>query len=150
MVIFRFFLSKVLGPSVASKFFFWTKHDKKINFRLFWIQQVQIVIDCHVYFQRNTRNTEGSFWYKSVLSMYFSTIFQKLGFRISSFLSEIILKPITTCTRWIQKSLNVIFLSCFVQERNSPGHTRLQNFGQKNRKMTIFKANFRLVKIVIV
>jgi hypothetical protein len=31
-----------------------------------------------------------------------------------------------------------------------PGHTMPQNFEQKNRKMTIFKANLRLVKIVIV
>jgi hypothetical protein len=46
---------------------------------------VQIVIGCHVYFQKNTENAEGSFWYKSGLSMYFSTIFQKLGFRIFQF-----------------------------------------------------------------
>ena len=52
----------------------------------------------------------------------------------------------TICTCWIQKSLKFIFLSCFVQEKKIPGHTRPQNFGQKNRKMTIFKANPRIVK----
>ena len=41
------------------------------------------------------------------------------------------------------------FFIMFCPGKN-PGHTRPQNFGQKNRKMTIFKANPRLVKIVIV
>jgi hypothetical protein len=82
-----------------------TKHDKKINFGLFWIQRVQIVISCYVYFQRNTRNTESGFWYKSVCSMYFSTLLQKLGFEYSSILivSEITSKPITISTCWIKK-----------------------------------------------
>ena len=41
------------------------------------------------------------------------------------------------------------FPSYFVQEKN-PGHTRPQNFGPKNSKNDHFKANPRLVKIVIV
>jgi hypothetical protein len=40
----------------------------------------------------------------------------------------------------------VYFLSFFVQEILFPGHTKPQNIGQKNPKMTIFKANPRLVK----
>ena len=36
------------------------------------------------------------------------------------------------CTRWIQKSPKFIFLSCFVQEKKIPGHTKPQNFEQKN------------------
>jgi hypothetical protein len=38
----------------------------------------------------------------------------------------------------------------FCRGKNVPGHTRPQNFGQKIRKITIFKTNPRLIKIVIV
>jgi hypothetical protein len=51
----------------------------------------------------------------------------------------------TIYTSWIQKNLKFI-LYHFLSVKKFPGHTRPQNFGEKNRKMTIFKANSRLVK----
>jgi hypothetical protein len=147
MFIFLFIFSEILSPSVARKFFSWTKHDRKINFKLFWIQRVQIVIGCHVYFHRNTRNTESSFWYKSVLSMYFSTVFQKRIFQFSQWNYIETYKYLYSLDSEKSKPP---FLSFFVKGKKSPGQTRPQNFGQKIRKMIIFKANPRLVKIVII
>jgi hypothetical protein len=40
----NFHFSDFLVWVFEARIFFTTKHDKKINFRLFWIQQVQIVI----------------------------------------------------------------------------------------------------------
>jgi hypothetical protein len=52
----------------------------------------------------------------------------------------------TICTCWILKSLEFIFFTMFVVEKNSWPHSA-QNFGQKKSEKLPF---LRLVKIVIV
>ena len=113
---FNYFV-QIFGPSVARKFFFDDKPWQKINFRLFWIQQVQIVIGCHIYFQRNTRYTESSFWYKSIFSMYFLTFFHKLGFRIFQFSQWNYINTYNCLYLLDSEKSKVYFLSCFVVEK---------------------------------
>jgi hypothetical protein len=50
----------------------------------------------------------------------------------------------------LENSKVYLFLSCFVQEKISWPHKAPKIWTKKTEKMTIFKANFRLAKIVIV
>jgi hypothetical protein len=62
------------------------------------------------------------------------------------FFNENTLKPVTTCTFCTQKSLKFILFYHGLSWNFFPSHIRPQNFGQKYQKMTICKANPRLVK----
>jgi hypothetical protein len=128
MVIFRFFFySKFWGLVWPRKLFSWKKSIKKINFRLFWIQQIQISLGCHVHFQRNT---ESSLWNKSVFSTYFPTFFQKLGFQIFQLCQWNYIETYDYLYLLGSKKSKVyFFLSCFVQENFHTVRTRPQNFG---------------------
>ena len=115
MIIFRIFLSEILGPSVARNFFSWTQHDKKINFRLFWIKQVQIVIGFDVISLRKLENS--SFWKNVEKYLEKTLLFQELLSGFLVFLWKYTWQPMTICTCWIKKSLKFIFLLCFVPEK---------------------------------
>jgi hypothetical protein len=83
---------------------------------------------------------------------FFKTFFQKLGSDFSSFLMQWNYIKTYNCLYSLdsEKSKIYFFYHFFSRKCFFPGYTRSQNFGQKNRKMTIFKAIPRLVKIVIV
>jgi hypothetical protein len=138
MVIFRIFLSKVLGPSVARIFFAW-----KISFRLFWIQKVQIVVGLDVITLKIRNSSFWKFFEKYIEKML---LYYKL---LSVSLWKYIWQTMTICTCLIKKSLTISFIFLIIIcPRKDPGQTWPQNFGQKIQKMIISKANPRLVKIV--
>ena len=81
--------------------------------------------------------------------MYFSTSFQKLGFRFLQFSQWNYIKTYNFLYSLDSEKSIVYYSILFCPGKKFPGHTRPQNFGQKIRKkwkMTIFKANPRLVK----
>jgi hypothetical protein len=88
MVIFRIFLSEVLGPSVARKKIPGQNMIKKINFGPFWIQQVQIVIVMPCIFSENYEKYGRQFLVQRrsfYVFLLFFNIFQKLGFLFFQF-----------------------------------------------------------------
>jgi hypothetical protein len=87
---------------------------------------------------------------KAFFLLIFQHFFKNLGPDFSSFLSEIISKPIAVYTCLIQKSLKFIIFIMFFSRKKIPAHTGPHNFAQKIMKMNIFKAKLRIVKIVIV
>jgi hypothetical protein len=140
LIIEKILLTSPLNYGPGNDVFSCTS-SRKVKFRLFLIQTAQIVQGCHVFTEKCQKFERKVFQYKNILRP-FLYVFQNVcpqffgisGFVIYRFIREYKWQPKTIWTRWIEKSLNFLFLEDVLEKNHFLGRNLVVKLEEKIQK----------------